>query len=131
MRSILVVDDDPDIRSLLSTFLAEEGQKVHLARDGYHALHLLDKIDVPALILLDYKMPEMNGAQFLTELRRHPRLQSVPVVILSGWTREWTGVGLETVEVLSKPVDLGRLRDVVTRYLGTGEPSETSLRTAQ
>jgi len=115
MRSILLVDDDSDLRLALRDFLTAEKFVVHTARDGQHALHVLEKIDPPDLILLDYKMPIMDGKQFLSVLRRMPRLQTVPVVILSAATREWSGAHLEVEEVLSKPVDLEVLRATVNR----------------
>jgi len=115
MRSILLVDDDANIRLSLRDFLTAEKFVVHTARDGQHALHVLDKIDPPDLILLDYKMPIMDGKQFLSMLRRVPRLQTTPVVILSAATREWSGAHLEVEEVLTKPVDLEVLRTTVGR----------------
>ena len=115
MRSILLVDDDADLRLALRDFLTAEKFVVHTARDGQHALHVLDKIDPPNLILLDYKMPIMDGKQFLSMMRRVPRLQTIPVVILSAATREWSGAHLEVEEVLTKPVDLELLRITVNR----------------
>ncbi|PYO95497.1 MAG: response regulator [Gemmatimonadetes bacterium] len=115
MRSILVIDDDADIRLMLRELLTETGFLVHTAREGQHALHLLDKIDPPDLILLDYKMPVMDGKQFLAGMRSNPRLQGIPVVILSAATREWSGAHLEVEEVLTKPIDLEVLLRTVTR----------------
>ncbi|HEX9292626.1 MAG TPA: response regulator [Gemmatimonadales bacterium] len=115
MRSILLVDDDADLRLALRDFLTAEKFVVHTAREGQHALHVLDKIDPPNLILLDYKMPIMDGKQFLSMMRRVPRLQTIPVVILSAATREWSGAHLEVEEVLTKPVDLELLRITVNR----------------
>jgi len=115
MRSILLLDDDADIRMTLRDFLMAEGFVVHTARDGQHGLHVLEKIEVPDLILLDYKMPVMDGKQFLSMMRSVPRLQTIPVVILSAATREWSGAHLEVEEVLSKPVDLEVLLATVNR----------------
>jgi len=115
MRSILLVDDDADTRMTLRDFLMGEGFVVHTAREGQHALHVLAKIDPPDLILLDYKMPVMDGKQFLSVLRRTPKLQAIPVVILSAATREWSGARLEVEDVLTKPVDLDVLLNRVSR----------------
>lgn len=114
-KSVLLVDDDADVRALLGDFLTEQGFVVHAARDGRHALQLLSHMDAPDLILLDYRMPVMNGSQFLARRRWNPRLRGIPVVILSAWNREWAGARLDAVEVLSKPVDLDRLLSLVKR----------------
>jgi len=117
--SILLVDDDADTRMMVRDFLEEEGFVVHTAREGQHALHVLEKIDAPDLILLDYKMPVMDGKQFLAVQKRMPKLQTVPVVLLSAATREWSGAHLEVEEVLSKPVDLEVLLLTVNRICAT------------
>jgi len=116
MRSILLVDDDADTRRTLREFLTGEGFLVHTARDGQHALNVLERIE-PDLILLDYKMPVMDGKQFLSVMRRTPQFQTIPVVILSAATREWSGANLEVVDVLTKPVDLELLLATVGRIL--------------
>lgn len=114
-RSILLIDDDADIRTLLRDFLSGEGFAVSTARDGQHALHLLERMLPPDLILLDYKMPVMDGKQFLAVTRRIPRLQPIPIIILSAATREWSGAHLQVVDVLSKPIDLDFLLETVNR----------------
>ena len=113
-KTILVVDDDPDTRAVLSALLTGEGFVVHLAREGRHALQLLSHIDPPDLILLDYLMPVMSGSHFLARKRRNPRIRRIPVVLLSAWTRMWSAMH-DAVEVLSKPVDPERLLALVRR----------------
>jgi CheY-like chemotaxis protein len=122
MHSILVVDDEADTRLLLRDFLTEQGFVVHSAREGQHALHMLARMDPPDVILLDYKMPVMDGKQFLSVLRTMPRFQDTPVVILSAATREWSGAHLEVEELLSKPIDLELLLETVNRILATPAP---------
>jgi len=117
MSSVLLVEDDADTRMTLRDLLTGEGFVVHTARDGQHALQLLERMEPPDLILLDYQMPVMDGKQFLSIMRRIPKLQPVPVVILSAATREWSGAHLEVVEVLSKPLDPDLLLSTVNRIL--------------
>jgi CheY-like chemotaxis protein len=119
MRFILVIDDDVDTRRTLREFLTDEGFTVHTARDGQHALNVLERIPLPDLILLDYKMPVMDGKQFLAVLRRTPQFQAIPVIILSAATREWSGANLEVVDVLTKPVDLDLLLNTLSRIFAT------------
>ena len=119
-HSILLVDDDPEIRISLRQLLTDEGYAVHAAHDGRHALQLLDKIDRPDVILLDYKMPVMDGKQFLAEMRRIDHLRAIPVVVLSARTREWSGARLEVADVLSKPVDLALLLTTVRSICDNG-----------
>jgi len=118
----MLIDDDADTRVAIRDFLTTEGFLVHTAREGQQALHMLEKMDPPDLILLDYKMPVMNGKQFLAIQRRTPRLENIPVVILSAATREWSGAHLEVEEVLPKPVDLEVLLSVVNQILAPPAP---------
>ncbi len=122
MHTILLIDDEANTRLLLRDFLTEQGFVVHAARDGQNGLHMLERMDPPDLILLDYKMPVMDGKQFLTILRTMPRFQDTPVVILSAATREWSGAHLEVEEVLSKPIDLEVLLETVNRIAAPRVP---------
>ena len=114
------------MRMTVRDFLTGQGFVVHTGREGQHALHIMEKMDRPDLILLDYKMPVMDGKQFLAILHRTPGLQHIPVVILSAATREWSGAHLEVEEVLSKPVDLEMLLSTVTRILARPTPEPAS-----
>lgn len=127
-KTILVVDDDPDTRELLSEVLVGEGYEVHVARDGRHAFQVLAHIGTPDLILLDYLMPVMNGSHFLARKRRNPRLRSIPVVLLSAWTRAWSATRRDAIEVLSKPVDLVRLLALVQRICAGQSPVSSPAR---
>ena len=82
-RSILVVDDDPDVRDAVASVLVDEGYGVTSVGNGREALeHLQDHIR-PSLILLDMMMPEMDGWLLRQELKKSPELASIPIVILS------------------------------------------------
>jgi CheY-like chemotaxis protein len=118
--SILLVDDDTDIREIVSEVLELHGYSVITACDGAEALSLLRKrAQEPRLILLDLMMPGMNGMEFRAIQCSDPALASIPVVILSGDARmnqKAASLGLPGVK---KPVELHELLQVVARYCPT------------
>lgn len=82
-RTVLVIEDDDEVRQLIADVLREIGHTVHCARDGSNALASLGAIDVQ-LILLDLTLPDMSGQEFLRHREGIPQAAAVPVVILSG-----------------------------------------------
>ncbi|MDX2314144.1 MAG: response regulator [Gammaproteobacteria bacterium] len=80
---VLVVEDDPDMRRRLHNMLSEEGWQVDEAENGRIALNRLSDAQ-PNLILLDLMMPEMDGFEFLAELRNNKQRQAIPVVVVTG-----------------------------------------------
>ena len=80
---VLVVEDDPDMRRRLHNMLSEEGWQVDEAENGRIALSRLSDAQ-PNLILLDLMMPEMDGFEFLAELRNDKQRQAIPVVVVTG-----------------------------------------------
>jgi len=72
--SVLVVDDDPEIRRTLAFLLTEEGYRVLAAQNGATALHLLKAHPGPFVVILDYLMPQMTGLDLLLLVERDPRL---------------------------------------------------------
>lgn len=85
--SLLLVDDNEDLRRLITAFLQREGFDVREAADGAAALDSLREAK-PDLVLLDLDMPGVNGQNVLTAMRADPSLSSVPVLILTGSTDE-------------------------------------------
>ncbi|MEO9115433.1 MAG: response regulator [Gemmatimonadaceae bacterium] len=80
--SVLVVEDDPAASELLRRTLEGEGWTVSTARNGREALGQMDQAE-PAIILLDLMMPEMDGFEFLSEIRSLPRASTVPVIVVT------------------------------------------------
>lgn len=116
-HSILIVEDDPDIRETLQHLLETAGYRAPAAGNGKEALELLDSIERPCLILLDLMMPVMDGWAFLTALDQDERLSHLPIVIVSAYTDK--AVSLERAEqVLKKPVDIHALMEVVRQHCG-------------
>jgi CheY-like chemotaxis protein len=81
-HTALVVDDDPEARDIMRRLLENHGWSVEAAADGRLAIEKLKK-RVPAVILLDLMMPEMDGFQFVEELRKHAEWRDVPVVVIT------------------------------------------------
>ena len=116
-HSILVIDDDPDMREILTEILAEEGYRVTGARNGREALEYLRNETRPSLILLDIMMPEMDGWRFRREQQKQPELASIPVVLLSahGSVRD-AALALGAADYLRKPLRVETLLEVAERY---------------
>ena len=81
--TVLVVEDDFDLRDALVPILEYEGHRVVSAANGQEALDRLHTMPPPSLILLDLMMPVMNGEEFRAEQLRDPTLASIPVVVVS------------------------------------------------
>ncbi|MBI2952919.1 MAG: response regulator [Chloroflexi bacterium] len=114
-RTVLVIDDDQDIVSLVAMVLEAEGYTVQTAADGREGLQKLER-DMPDLILLDMKMPVMDGWEFAREF--HARHDSkVPIVVLTAAAdarRRAEEIGAQGW--IGKPFDLDTLVVVVDRY---------------
>jgi CheY-like chemotaxis protein len=111
--TVLVVDDDPDIREVLQMLLEADGYRVTTAGDGHEAWERIEGRERPALILLDLMMPRMNGERLL-QLLRSSSGSSIPVVIMSGHgdSPEKTAM-YRPSRFLTKPIELDHLLDVV------------------
>jgi signal transduction histidine kinase/CheY-like chemotaxis protein len=81
-KPVLVVDDDAEIREGVCRLLEKEGWEVSDAENGRVALNSLES-EIPGLILLDLMMPVMDGFDFVEEVQKHPKWQSIPIVVLT------------------------------------------------
>ena len=118
-RTVMVVDDEQSLLGLLDADLVARGYKVVTAASGAAALDILHKLK-PSIIVLDLKMPEMNGFDFLVEARKLPNSSSVPCVILTGvddYTAVQVGKSLGVKDYLVKPVEPGRLTSTIEKML--------------
>lgn len=114
--SILVVDDDPEIVSMLSTRLTARGYKVSSAGDGHRALELA-KRERPDLVLLDVMMPGKSGWEVARALKQDPVTQSIKIVMV-------TAIGAQVNEITSplygadahvdKPFEFEKLEKVIS-----------------
>ncbi len=81
-RTIMVVDDNPDIMAVIKTILEMEGYVVQSAFSGQEVFNLLGE-QKPDLIILDIMMPHMDGLEVLTRLKEDPSTESIPVILLT------------------------------------------------
>ncbi len=109
MPRVLIVDDEPDAVELLKEFLAAKGYDTLTASNGEDALRLV-KAERPHLILLDVRMPKMNGLEVLRRVRQID--QEVGVIIVTAVDEEETGrqaLKLGAFDYIVKPLDLDYL----------------------
>lgn len=114
-KTILVVEDDPDIRETVALVLEEAGFVVETAPHGAAALTRLREGSAPSLILLDLMMPVMNARQFLEERARDARLEAIPVLLLTA-AGEARSFDLGVRAVLRKPFSLDALLELVQAH---------------
>lgn len=113
-HSILIVEDDDDIRNALTDLLEDEGYHTEAAINGKDALEKLEEIPKPCLVLLDMMMPIMNGRQFLDEVMRDSHLAPIPVLIVSAVADKTNTEG--SVGFLKKPIDIDVVLNLVAQY---------------
>ncbi len=119
-KSVLVVDDDSNIRSLLQQELTEAGHIVRLAEDGRKALALIRE-EIPGLVILDVMMPEMNGFDVAAVLKNDPGTMDIPIIILSIVEDKERGFRLGVDRYLTKPIDTATLFHEVDTLLDQGK----------
>ncbi len=129
MPRILVVDDEPMVRSLVQDVLEAEGYEVAVAEDGFAALAHLQAAtpdSLPDCVVLDVMMPGMDGYAVLQRIRSTPATQSLPVVMLTAFSddeqawKAWTN-GVDYF--LGKPFEADELVRYLD-YLFTGEAED-------
>jgi CheY-like chemotaxis protein len=111
--SILVVDDNDDLRDMLGDFLEKEGFEVMTASDGPEALAALERGLDPGFILLDIMMPGMSGFEVLARIRSERLRPDIPIALMSGSHLVDAAPG---TYFLQKPFDLERLLQLIRRH---------------
>jgi CheY-like chemotaxis protein len=122
VKRILVVDDEPTIRELISDTLRESGYQVQSAANGADALELM-RGWLPHAIVLDLMMPRLDGHGFVQLMRLNPRLAAVPVLLVTaayGAEEAFARIGANAY--LTKPFELDHLIEVVAELAGLPPP---------
>ena len=120
-RHVLLVDDQFCTRETMSMILGGAGYRVSTAANGEEAMRRLRSSERPDVILLDLRMPVMDGWELREELKRDEQLASIPVVVISGLevtAEEFPA--LEAAHCLHKPVEMTELIEVVRRCVASG-----------
>ncbi len=115
-RTILIIEDERDIRELLTLFLEGEGYAVMTASNGLEGLRLLRSNKKPGLILLDMMMPVIGGLEFLDILKNDKDLASIPVYVVSANARAEDLNGARGL--IRKPASIEAILKVVKSYCG-------------
>ncbi|MCX6602220.1 MAG: ATP-binding protein, partial [Acidobacteria bacterium] len=119
-NSVLVVDDDANIRAVLQQEFTEAGYPVRLAENGRVALEMVRQ-EAPGLIILDVMMPEMNGFDVAAVLKGDPATADIPIIILSIVEDKERGFRLGVDRYLTKPIDTEALFREVGTLLEQGK----------
>jgi signal transduction histidine kinase/ActR/RegA family two-component response regulator len=115
LNTILVIDDDPSVRDLMTRFLSKLDFKVVSAANGEEGLRLAKQIR-PLLITLDVVMPECDGWTVLNRLKSDAQLAEIPVIMVTIVDNEAKGLDLGASSYLIKPVERDRLADLVEKH---------------
>lgn len=113
-RYVLIVEDDADLRAVEAEVLDAEGYEVRTASDGLEALEVIDRAGTPALILLDLRMPRLNGWDLAARLRSRESLAHVPMIVVAAHfaiAQEANAIGARAW--LHKPVSIDHLLSTV------------------
>lgn len=103
---VLVVDDERQIRDLLGEFLEREGYEVFLASAGEEAIELAER-KIPHAILLDVKMPGIDGIEVCKRLKAEPKTQFIPVIMITGYVdNKMVAIESGADDFVNKPIDL-------------------------
>ena len=122
-KTILVVDDEPDVVTFISTVLTDHGYETVTAKDGVEALDRV-KERRPDLISLDITMPEKSGVKFYREMRESDEYKDIPIVIVTGLSDDFQKFISTRRQVpppdgyLSKPIGADDVLGAVRKLLG-------------
>jgi CheY-like chemotaxis protein len=122
-KLVLVVDDEPDVRTFITAVLEDHGYRTVTAADGVQALERV-AAEQPALITLDVSMPEKSGVRCYRDLRENDATKSIPIVLITGVSDEFQKFISTRKQVpppdgyLSKPITADGLLATVRKLIG-------------
>ncbi|MBI1280836.1 MAG: response regulator [Anaerolineaceae bacterium] len=116
MTTILLLDDNSDILSLLEMVLNQQGYEVMSGRNGREGMDILKQGIFPDLIISNFHMPQMDGLDFLEHLRENPRFRTIPFILLTAappvqWQQQASLLGANAF--LPKPFKIDLLKKTI------------------
>jgi two-component system, cell cycle response regulator DivK len=120
MKTVLVVEDDPDTRNIWSTILQHHGYRVYDAPDGTQGI-LSAREHKPDLIIMNLSMPRLDGISTTVLLRNDPRTRDIPIIACTGFVRDDGGDHAEDAgcnAYIEKPCEPSRLVAEIERFIG-------------
>ena len=118
-KTVLIIEDEIEVRDFTSQALELEGYRVLQAGDGDEGLKLLSGSGI-SLVLLDLRLPGVDGWAVLKQMKEEPRLSAIPVIIFTasaGIDQRERAFATGAVDYLVKPVSVATLRKTVARFL--------------
>ncbi len=118
-KLILIVEDSADNQQLLEIILTSRGYQVQCASNGHEALEMLLELSIlPNLILLDARMPVMDGYEFRALQSKNERIKNIPVLVMTGDSDERIGRQMnEPCAVLVKPLRLNSVIEAISLHI--------------
>ena len=115
-KTVLVIDDEADVRLFLTTVLKEHGYETLTAENGVEGFEVAER-EQPDLVSLDLMMPDDTGTDFYRKLSRHKGLKSTPIIVVSGLAGRHLAVK-NAVAVFDKPIDPDEFIAEVKKAIG-------------
>jgi CheY-like chemotaxis protein len=113
-KSVLIVEDDYDVREAVAELLQDEGYRCLHANNGLEALAALN-LQKPDLLIVDLIMPVMNGPDLVDRLRQDPSHRQLPIIVMTAANDRMVGVKLD-MPILHKPIEVEVFRKMLARY---------------
>ena len=119
MKKILFVDDDDELRKIFKIFILNLNIEYLQAQNGHEAVRIAHK-EKPDLIIMDYKMPSMNGLEAIREIKSSILTENIPIILYTGFANEVDEESVKDmgcVEVLYKPIESRLWISIVNKYI--------------
>ncbi|MBX0330153.1 response regulator, partial [Oscillochloris sp. ZM17-4] len=114
--SVLIIDDDPDVHTILQRALGQRGWRIYSATSSDEGMRLA-RLRRPDLILLDVVLPGVDGWQTLSAIRDAPDLMDTPVIMLTMLDERGLGFSMGATDYLTKPIDMQQLTSLLQRHI--------------